>query len=1492
MKKKGRWKKIFLLVSVFLLYICVFPMKAEASTIFRSPYVSFSPDGAYWTVREELPYTDVYFNYWESGDYPEYWYEEGTTRSTGIVSILRSLKKGEHYYEWKRVGEIPVGKWVVEHEHGKCVHDSAEGISFGYENVPEKCYHAYYSGWIAYCADCGEIIRPVLMYMSKDAVASIDSINTNYGYYYVCPTNGHIETNLGPGPHSCREISYNKYRVTYKKNVVNVNEVGGEMTDSFHMYDNANIYEGIEVTPQTTLNLNNYSRIGYAFVGWNTKPDGSGTFYEDGAEILNLSVYDYDEDNDRGTVTLYAQWRRAESTLHIDPNGGTYDGSSDVTTFTQGYGTTYLADPEKVTVPDAYTVSFESNGGSALEPIKGTTHFNSWMLSEPFDGRHRNNMYAFLGADGVEDTLTAYYEADAIVLPSTSKAGWSFGGWYYDAEFTKPAGGAGDSIVPWADTVLYAQWVDLVLASKDNYTVNGGKGAVDLTWTQLDKNNKSYLVYQSLDGKSWTKVNNVNDISNATSISQPYIFTGKSGTFTVPYTGIYNLTAYGAQGEGYGKYAGGLGGGVIAKVWLSQGEIITINIGGINGYNGGGAASAYGNGGGATTVVSNRRGTILVAAGGGGATSLAAGGAGGLHTSLRADKVSTGASGGAGGGGGYVGGNAGEAVYHYCTDACYRTTDVDILSKYSGYKSVYETSYWHDDDYNQKVQELRYGRKGQYIPVNGCTSLHLEVLQNIQKRHGSHGNDPSDSYIAVYDQNERLIYQGYGYHNGSQYFVTYNEAHEFDDDGDYVGGDYTYAWGPISTLNNPLYSAEYDADTNQLIYSTNNYPFVAKPENIVTVARWFGGTTCFLSGSDYFGSIGTYYYKDIPIPSGTTGIRIVSSIEYDAYWAHSYYVAKLTGGKEKICGYTNGQIISYKPAYGGSNYVNTACSNSYQLQSGVRSGNGSLIIQSAKIGFVDSLELEGVLAPDKAAPDKVSEDTTLIEASEEVDGRVKVTWAVPKDNGTDYYHKVESYLTGSENLLCESNVTRNNLVSGIQGYYYRVDKKSAGVVTKSDTYIDSKGKGAYVTFEPQEEIVYVHLAAIDVAGNLGTTAHIKVDPRDIAWNLSTEKITITDVIGGTDYGTVYAKGDGSYYVRADGEGPFQLAFSSKMHGLARDNYQIDYQIFDSTSSDGSTQRYITKIPYSEPLTSTSPLNVSQFSRKVTGSEILTDAMNTGAGRYNKACNNSFYQSFTIPHTLHGQTIEVTPVAGATYREDVKYSVWDKDKLNSITLIADGEAPLVSGAEILEGFTEIDRDEQDIHLDLSATDDLSGVRDFKVTITNSDSMESKEYTPSADGHIRIHLTGKESIFYGDMSIEIVSIDNVGNTRVQKYRITEFAIEAWVERILPPHEPVFRQGESGILHIMTWGYADGVEVEFPQEMLEQNSELNKVYDYKNLSAYVHEERLQFMIPLYIPLSDTYTITVRAYKEGKQIDAYPDISVIEIEGSVLDEFRTRLR
>ena len=57
---------------------------------------------------------------------------------------------------------------------------------------------------------------------------------------------------------------------------------------------------------QANINSNGFTRSGYKFMGWNTKPDGSGTHYDDNASI-NLTT--------EGEINLYAEWLQLTANL-------------------------------------------------------------------------------------------------------------------------------------------------------------------------------------------------------------------------------------------------------------------------------------------------------------------------------------------------------------------------------------------------------------------------------------------------------------------------------------------------------------------------------------------------------------------------------------------------------------------------------------------------------------------------------------------------------------------------------------------------------------------------------------------------------------------------------------------------------------------------------------------------------------------------------------------------------------------------------------------------------------------------------------------------------------------------------------------------------------------------------------------------------------------------------------------------------------------------
>lgn len=110
------------------------------------------------------------------------------------------------------------------------------------------------------------------------------------------------------------------------------------------------------VTYGTTvyLNANTFTREGYAFKGWNTKPDGSGTYYS------NKTSFTATGDND---VTLYAQWFNMDSLV-----GKVY--CNYTVSSPNSYEYYYFSSPNNV-------VTFYNSNGSISKSRNGTFSQNS-----------------------------------------------------------------------------------------------------------------------------------------------------------------------------------------------------------------------------------------------------------------------------------------------------------------------------------------------------------------------------------------------------------------------------------------------------------------------------------------------------------------------------------------------------------------------------------------------------------------------------------------------------------------------------------------------------------------------------------------------------------------------------------------------------------------------------------------------------------------------------------------------------------------------------------------------------------------------------------------------------------------------------------------------------------------------------------------------------------------------------------------------------------
>ena len=192
--------------------------------------------------------------------------------------------------------------------------------------------------------------------------------------------------------------------------------------------------ESLSVTKGSKLTniCTSVSKPGYMFKGWK---DASGNIVTKDT-IVN--------DN----LKLTAEWEIKKYTLTINPNGGTWNNTTSNSTKT---GTTNsklsIANP----TPKGYTVSFNSNGGNNVKSITSQRTFKNWSLSG--SGSMSGTTYTFGSGNA---TLTANYNNGSITLPSATKAGHNFKGWYSNGCGSTFIGNAGESYTPTSNVTLRA----------------------------------------------------------------------------------------------------------------------------------------------------------------------------------------------------------------------------------------------------------------------------------------------------------------------------------------------------------------------------------------------------------------------------------------------------------------------------------------------------------------------------------------------------------------------------------------------------------------------------------------------------------------------------------------------------------------------------------------------------------------------------------------------------------------------------------------------------------------------------------------------------------------------------------------------------------------------------------------------------------------------------------------------------------------------------
>jgi uncharacterized repeat protein (TIGR02543 family) len=202
---------------------------------------------------------------------------------------------------------------------------------------------------------------------------------------------------------------------------------------------------------------------GHVFNGWYTATVG-GTFLGDGGALYTPLT----------NVTIYAQWTADVYTVTYNYEGGT--GSPASASYTVGGAALVLPTPTYsgytfngwYPAPSGGTLI--GAGGASYRPTASSTIYAQWTAIPTY-----TVTYNYEGGTGSPASATYTVGGSPLVLPTPTRTGYTFAGWFTAASGGTELGAAGASYTPSAAITAYAQW------TADVYTVTydyeGGTGS-------------------------------------------------------------------------------------------------------------------------------------------------------------------------------------------------------------------------------------------------------------------------------------------------------------------------------------------------------------------------------------------------------------------------------------------------------------------------------------------------------------------------------------------------------------------------------------------------------------------------------------------------------------------------------------------------------------------------------------------------------------------------------------------------------------------------------------------------------------------------------------------------------------------------------------------------------------------------------------------------------------------------------------------------------
>lgn len=223
---------------------------------------------------------------------------------------------------------------------------------------------------------------------------------------------------------------------------VTLNANGGSISGTTSQYFTVGTNQTISVTPKNWSGYVAPTRKGYSFGGWATSSSATS-----GSDTVTVGLNN----------TLYAVWKPNTINVTYNANGATNSVLPQDAKFTYGSSFTTAAALNR-----EYTVAFDycgATGNNSVANVVTKYNWKGWKSNVNGTIYNANTTYNDnFGATSGTVTFTAQWESASLTLPSPTRTGYTFAGWYTASSGGTRIGSAGAPYTPTANTTLYAQW--------------------------------------------------------------------------------------------------------------------------------------------------------------------------------------------------------------------------------------------------------------------------------------------------------------------------------------------------------------------------------------------------------------------------------------------------------------------------------------------------------------------------------------------------------------------------------------------------------------------------------------------------------------------------------------------------------------------------------------------------------------------------------------------------------------------------------------------------------------------------------------------------------------------------------------------------------------------------------------------------------------------------------------------------------------------------